>query len=91
MQHGFYSSRVLKHYPSAILRGNEPSVGCHALFTLLHSLKNNLEFCQWPSRADRVLTLNMNCDDEHRLALFWSTWIQARPAARGLNWLHVLA
>ena len=33
-----------------------------------------LGFRQWRSRADRVLTLNMNI----RLPLFWSTWSRAR-------------
>ena len=35
-----------------------------------------LGFRQWRSRADRVLTLNMNI----RLTLFWCTWSRTSPA-----------
>ena len=61
---------------AAILCGTEPvSAPTCALFILLQSLYFfSLGFRQWRSRADRVLTLNMNI----QLPLFWSTWSRVR-------------
>ena len=58
-----------------ILRVTVPvSALTRALLILLRSLNFFfLGFRQWRSRADRVLTLNMNI----RLPLFWSTWSRA--------------
>ena len=62
--------------PSVILRGTEPVTAlkrallyCFALYNFVF-----LGFRQWWSRADKVLTLNMNI----RLPLFWSAWSRAR-------------
>ena len=61
--------------PSAILHGTEPvSALTRVLLYCGLSYLFNLGFCQWQSRADRVLTLNMNI----QFPLFWSTSSLAR-------------
>ena len=52
-----------------------PSVDWHERFLYCCALYDFvfLEFCLWRSRADRVLTFNMNI----QLPLFWRTWRRA--------------
>ena len=50
---------------------------CWALYNFFF-----LGFCQWLSRADRVVNLNMTI----LLALVWRTWTQARASTRPHVW-----
>ena len=69
-QHGFDSRRVLKLFTAFGHFAWRWARRCTHMnsFVLLRSYF--LEFRKWWSRADRVLTLNMNI----RRPLFWSTW-----------------
>ena len=79
-QLGFDSRRILKLYaaPRPFCVSLSPSVHWHARFYIaalaLIFQVFFLGFRQCRSRAERMLTLNMNI----RLALFWSTWCRAR-------------
>ena len=70
---------------SAILRGTEPVSALTRALVYCCTLQNFLllGFCQWRSRADRVVNLSMTI----RLQLFWRTWARARASTRP----HVLA
>ena len=54
----------------------------HARFYIAARSIYTFFFCQWQSRADRVLTLNINI----RLPLFWSTSSWARTQPHVLAW-----
>ena len=70
---------------SAILRGTEPVSALTRALVYCCTLQNFLllGFCQWRSRADRVVNLNTTI----WLPLFWRTWTRARASTRP----HVLA
>ena len=88
-RHGFYSCRMLKLLAALLLLcvALSPSVDLHARFLFCCALYYifPIKFRQWLSRADLVLTLNMNI----RLSLFWSTWSRHLESGLGHGLSHI--